>query len=125
MKTIITLQRNMDNGYGTVYCVQKQDFELSNIHSYFETNEPFDSVESLVIYLEDKLENDESDFLNEPKLSLPKISEAETKGIVFSLKTITSLPLTFLMFSGLIVRVSLTAFKGIANVSPSTVIIKA
>ena len=31
----ITLQRNMDDGYGTVCCIQKQDFELSNIHNYF------------------------------------------------------------------------------------------
>ena len=77
MKTIITLLRNMDNGYGTVYCVQKQDFELSNIHSYFETNEPFDSVESLVIYLEDKLENDESDFLNDIMCDLDESDESE------------------------------------------------
>jgi hypothetical protein len=31
MNKIITLQRNMDDGYGTVYCVQKQIFELNDI----------------------------------------------------------------------------------------------
>jgi hypothetical protein len=45
----------MNNGYCTVYCVQKLDFKLSNIHIYFETDEPFDNVESLVSYLEEKL----------------------------------------------------------------------
>ena len=31
----ITLQRNQDNGYGVVSCIQKQDFKISNIHEYF------------------------------------------------------------------------------------------
>ena len=34
MNEIITSQRNMDDGYGTVYCVQKQIFELNNIQNY-------------------------------------------------------------------------------------------
>ena len=77
MKTIITLQRNMDNGYGTVYCIQKQDFELSNIRNYFETNQPFDSIESLVSYLEKKLDNDDYDFLYDIMCSLDKSDESE------------------------------------------------
>lgn len=77
MKTIITLQRNMDNGYGTVYCIQKQDFELSNIHNYFETNQPFDSIESLVSYLEKKLDNDDYDFLYDIMCSLDESDESE------------------------------------------------
>lgn len=77
MKEIITLQRNMDNGYGTVYCVQKQDFELNNIHLYFETDEALDTVESLVSYLEGKLENEEYDFLNDIMCRLEESDESE------------------------------------------------
>lgn len=75
MKEIITLQRNMDNGYGVVYCVQKQDFELDAIHSYFQQDESFDSVDSLVSLLEEKLENDEYDFLNEIMCDLDESDE--------------------------------------------------
>lgn len=75
MKEIITLQRNMDNGYGVVYCVQKQVFELDAIHSYFQLDESFDSVDSLVSLLEEKLENDEYDFLNEIMCDLDESDE--------------------------------------------------
>ena len=75
MKEIITLQRNMDNGYGVVYCVQKQDFELDKIHSYFQIDESFDSVDSIISFLEEKIENDEYDFLNEIMCDLDKSEE--------------------------------------------------
>ena len=50
----ITLQRNMDDGYGTVYCVQKQIFELNDIHNYFHVEEAFETIEALVTFLEEK-----------------------------------------------------------------------
>ena len=55
----ITLQRNMDDGYGTVYCVLKQEFEINNIHKYFEIEEKFDNVESVVNYLQERYEQDD------------------------------------------------------------------
>ena len=59
----ITLQRNMDNGYGVVFCVQKQDFELNNIHEYFkdclelddnrfDIDKPFENIDSVVKFLD-------------------------------------------------------------------------
>ncbi len=59
----ITLQRNMDNGYGQVFCVQKQDFDLANIHEYFkeclesdddrfDLERPFVTVDSVVKFLD-------------------------------------------------------------------------
>ena len=58
----ITLQRNQDNGYGVVSCIQKQDFDLSNIHEYFKSSlrhvncdfkfdQPFEDVDSVVSFL--------------------------------------------------------------------------
>lgn len=41
----------MDDGYGTVYCVQKQIFELNIIHNYFEVEDAFETVEALVTFL--------------------------------------------------------------------------
>jgi hypothetical protein len=75
MDDIITLQRNMDNGYGVVYCVQKQDFQIEEIHYYFQEDESFDSINSLVSFLEEKLENEEYDFLNEIMCDLDESDE--------------------------------------------------
>ena len=58
----ITLQRNQDNGYGVVSCIQKQDFDLNNIHEYFKSSfehidhnfnfsEPFKDIDSVVLFL--------------------------------------------------------------------------
>jgi hypothetical protein len=58
----ITLQRNMDNGYGEIFCVQKQDFDLNSIHEYFKESlndidhsfvfdQSFIDVDSVVIFL--------------------------------------------------------------------------
>jgi hypothetical protein len=68
----ITLQRNQDNGYGVVSCIQKQDFELVKIHEYFNNNsmievslEPFKDIDSVISFL-NKVEGDEEyDFLYE------------------------------------------------------------
>ena len=60
--SIITLQRNMDNGYGEIFCVQKQYFDLNTIHEYFNEslndidhsfvfNEPFIDIDSVVSFL--------------------------------------------------------------------------
>jgi hypothetical protein len=60
--SIITLQRNMDNGYGEIFCVQKQDFDLNSIHEYFKEslndiehsfvfNKPFIDIDSVVSFL--------------------------------------------------------------------------
>jgi hypothetical protein len=65
----------MDNGYGVVYCVQKQDFKIDEIHSYFQINESFDSINSLVSFLEEKQENEEYDFLNEIMCDLDESDE--------------------------------------------------
>jgi len=72
MNQIITLQRNQDNGYGVVSCIQKQDFELSNIHEYFKGydddynfDEPFKDLDSVISFLKKVEENEEYDFLNE------------------------------------------------------------
>ena len=66
----ITLQRNMDNGYGVVSCIQKQDFELDTIHEYFNNNssikvslEPFKDLDSVISFLNKAEEDEEYDFL--------------------------------------------------------------
>lgn len=52
----------MDNGYGEIFCVQKQDFDLNTIHEYFNEslndidnsfvfNEPFIDIDSVVSFL--------------------------------------------------------------------------
>ena len=61
----ITLQRNMDDGYGTVHCIQKQDFKLNEIHEFFMKDKPFDNIDSVISYLEDKIESGDYDFLND------------------------------------------------------------
>jgi hypothetical protein len=61
----ITLQRNVDDGYGTVYCVQKQIFELNDIHNYFQVENAFKTVEALVVFLEEKQKEGDYDFLND------------------------------------------------------------
>ena len=73
----ITLQRNMDDGYGTVYCIQKQDFELGNIHEYFEIEEKFENVESVVNYLKEKYEQDDYDFIEDVKCNLDDSEDAD------------------------------------------------
>jgi hypothetical protein len=65
MEKVITLQRKMDDGYGTVYCVQKQNFELNEIHNYFQSEESFDTIEAIVAFLEERQEEDDYDFLND------------------------------------------------------------
>ena len=67
----ITLKKNMDNGYGAVYCVQKQEFDIDKVHEYFKDSlyddddrfdniAPFESVESIVEFL-----NNHRDALND------------------------------------------------------------
>ncbi len=65
MEKVITLQRNMDDGYGTVYCIQKQIFELNEINNYFQIETVFETIEALVIFLEEKQEEEDYDFLND------------------------------------------------------------
>ena len=77
MKTTITLQRNMDDGYGTVYCVQKQNFELNDIHSYFQIEKSFETVEAVVAFLEEKQEEDDYDFLNDLMCNLDDSEDSE------------------------------------------------
>ena len=60
MNKIITLQRNMDDGYVTVYCVQKQFFQLIDIHNYFQVEDAFDTIDALITFLEVK--QDENDY---------------------------------------------------------------
>lgn len=73
----ITLQRNMDDGYGTVYCIQKQDFELGNIHEYFGVNDEFTDVDSVVNYLQERYEQDDYDFIEDAKCNLDDSEDAE------------------------------------------------
>ena len=40
----ITLKRNMDDGNGTVYCVQRQDFNLNEIHDYLQVENVFNNI---------------------------------------------------------------------------------
>jgi hypothetical protein len=77
MNQIITLQRNQDNGYGVVSCIQKQDFDLSNIHEYFKGydddynfNEPFKDVDSVVSFLNKVMEDENYDFIHDMKNDL-------------------------------------------------------
>jgi hypothetical protein len=72
----ITLQRNMDDGYGTVYCIQKQNFELENIHKYFGVDDKFTDVESVVSYLEEKYEQDDYEFIEDVKCNLDDSEDA-------------------------------------------------
>ena len=66
----ITLQNNMDDGYGAVYCIKKETFLLNEIHDYFRYHDgipqdpvpeslrtPFKTVEALVTFLEEELDN--------------------------------------------------------------------
>lgn len=73
----ITLQRNMDDGYSTVYCIQKQKFEIENIHEYFGINEKFEDVESVVNYLQDKYQQDDYDFIEDIKCNLDNSEDAD------------------------------------------------
>lgn len=77
MRKVITLQRNMDDGYGTVYCIQKQDFELNEINKYFEIEQAFDSVESIITFLEDKQDQDDYEFLNDLMCNLDESEDSE------------------------------------------------
>ena len=77
MNQIITLQRNMDDGFGTIYCTQKQDFNLNEIHQYFQIEDSFDDIESLVTFLEEKLEEDDYDFLNDIMSNLDESEYSE------------------------------------------------
>lgn len=74
MKEPITFQRNMDDGYGTVYCVQKQDFDLGEIHSSLQI--PIETVEELVAFLEEKREED-YDFLSDLMCDLDDSEDSE------------------------------------------------
>jgi uncharacterized protein YeeX (DUF496 family) len=77
MEKVITLQRNMDDGYGTVYCVQKQIFELNDIHNYFQVEDAFETVEALVTFLDEKQEEDDYDFLNDIMCNLDDSEDSE------------------------------------------------
>ena len=73
----ITLQRNLDNGYGVVSCIQKQDFELSNIHEYFKGydndynfDEPFKDLDSVISFLNKVMEDKNYDFIHDMKNDL-------------------------------------------------------
>ena len=77
MNEIITLQRNMDDGYGTVYCVQKQIFELNEINNYFQIETVFETIEALVIFLEEKQEEEDYDFLNDLMCNLDYSEDCE------------------------------------------------
>ena len=77
MEKVITLQRNMDDGYGTVYCVQKQNFELNKIHNYFQSEESFDTIEAIVAFLEERQEEDDYDFLNDLMCNLNDSEDSE------------------------------------------------
>jgi hypothetical protein len=66
----IILQRNMDDGYGVVHCIQKQDFYVEDIHKYFGVEKEFADVETVVSFLEEKYEQDDSDFLENVKCNL-------------------------------------------------------
>lgn len=61
----LTLQRNMDDGYGTVYCIQKQDFDLNEINNFFQIETVFETIEALITFLEEKQEEEDYDFLND------------------------------------------------------------
>ena len=73
----ITFQRNMDDGYGTVYCIQKQIFELNDINNYFEVEEAFETVEALVAFLEEKQEEEDYDFFNDVMCNLNDSEDSE------------------------------------------------
>ena len=77
MNKIITLQRNMDDGYGTVYCVQKQDFDLNEINNYFQIETVFETIEAFVTFLEDKQEEEDYDFLNDIMCDLDDSEDCE------------------------------------------------
>ncbi len=77
MKEVITLQRNMDDGYGTVYCVQKQNFDLNKVHNYFQINDVFENIDSLVAYLEVKQEEEDYEFLNDIMCNLDDSEDSE------------------------------------------------
>jgi hypothetical protein len=73
----LTLQRNMDDGFGTVYCVQKQDFDLSEINNYFQIETVFETIEALVTFLEEKQEEEDYDFLNDLMCNLDDSDDSE------------------------------------------------
>ena len=77
MKTTVILQRNMDDGYGTVYCIQKQIFELNDIHNYFQVEDAFETVEALVAFLDEKQEEYDYDFLNDLMCNLDDSEDCE------------------------------------------------
>jgi len=72
LATAITLQRIMDDGFGTVHCIQKQTFELGEINEYFDkaaeisTNfrvkQEFKDIDSVINFLKEKEEREEYDF---------------------------------------------------------------
>lgn len=80
----VILQRNMDDGYGTVYCVLKQEFEINNIHKYFEIEEKFDNVESVVNYLQERYEQDDYDFIDYIKCNLDDSEDADHYNSTFN-----------------------------------------
>ncbi len=76
MKTI-TLQRKMDDGYGNIYCIQEQIFKLDEIHEYFDIDDEFKDVDSVVNFLEEKEETGDYDFLDDLKCNLDDSEEIE------------------------------------------------
>ncbi len=67
----------MDNGYGVVSCIQKQDFELDTIHEYFNNNssikvslEPFKDLDSVISFLNKVMEDKNYDFIHDMKNDL-------------------------------------------------------
>jgi hypothetical protein len=73
----LTIQRNMDDGFGTVYCVQKQDFDLREINNYFQIETVFETIEALVTFLEEKQEEEDYDFLNDIMCNLDDSADCE------------------------------------------------
>jgi hypothetical protein len=73
----ITLQRNMDDGYGIVYCIQKQDFDLIEINNYFQIETVFETIEALLTFLEVKKEEEDYDFLNDIMCNLDDSVDCE------------------------------------------------
>lgn len=73
----LTLQRNMDDGYGTVYCIQKQDFDLNEINKFFQIETVFENIEALITFLEEKQEEADYEFLDEIMCNLDNSEDWE------------------------------------------------
>ena len=67
----------MDDGYGTVYCIQKQDFDLNEINNYFQIETVFETIEVLVTFLEEKQKKEDYDFLNDIMCNLDDSEDYE------------------------------------------------